>query len=263
MLAGGWLLAATALAGPPASAPRAAFSVGLDVGVRAARDDLIVPLASTGPAVGLSAHFLVESGPGLLDSGLRLGMAALFDRDGRPAAGLFHALRLGYLPVVRRSRASWSLAVGPLVAWETDVLWLAKWDDAHAYWMGRRWLGVAARAWRPLSDRMRLDVTAETSLFGFESRPPAYRYNNKDALDQPVFYFADVNRDARFGTFLDWQALRLEADLAFIPQARARRARVPSGWSIGVEERIAHAGSPASAFILETTLRAAYAWGIP
>ncbi len=265
MLPGCCLVTAVALGGAPAApapAPRGAFSVGADVGVRAARDDLIVPLASTGPVVGFAAHFLVASGPGLLDSGLRFGVAALFDRDGRPAAGLYHALRLGYLPYVHRAPDRWSLAVGPLVAWETDVLWLAKWDDAHAYWIGRRWLGIAARAWRPLGRTMRVDVTAETSLLGFEARPPAYRYNNEDALDQPVFYFADVNRDARFGTLLDWQAVRVEADLGWVPGSR-KRAVVPTGWSIGVEQRVAHASSPASAFILQTTARLAYAWGVP
>ncbi len=183
----------------------------------------------------------------------------MFDRDGHPAAGLFHALRLGYLAYARRSRPGWSLAVGPIVAWETDVLWLAKWDDAHAYWMGRRWFGAAARAWRPLNKRMRIDVTGETSLLGFESRPPSYRYNNEDPLDLAVFYFADVNRSAKFGTLADFQAIRLEVDLDW---THGVSGTVPSGWSIGIEQRIAHTSRPASAFIIEMTGRLGYSWGL-
>src|SRR6185312_5072788 len=96
------------------------LSAGVDVGVRTARDDLIVPLASTGPALGFGARFVGAVGPGLLDTGVRFQLAALFDRSDHPAASIFHAFRLAYLPVVVNRPGRWSLALGPALVWETD-----------------------------------------------------------------------------------------------------------------------------------------------
>ncbi|HYQ46586.1 MAG TPA: hypothetical protein VER11_31675 [Polyangiaceae bacterium] len=236
-----------------------ALSVGVDLGFRAARDDLIVPLASSGPTLGFGGRFLGKAGPGLVDTGIRFEFGALFDRYNHPAAGVLHALRLGYLPLARTRPSDWSLALGPLLVWETDVLWLRSWDDAHAYWIGRRYLGLAVRLFRPLWPTWRLDVSAEINLLGFEARPPGYRLQNQDALTQVAFYFADVNRDAKFGSVFDWQALRLEADLSRTLGPRGKLG----GNSFGVETRLAHSASPASAFVFELNLRYAYAWNMP
>jgi len=234
------------------------LSAGVDVGFRSARDDLIVPLASSGPTLGLSERFLGALGPGLLDTGIRFQFGALFDRSGHPAASIFHALRLAYLPVAVSRPRAWSFALGPALVWETDVLWLRTWDDAHAYWLGRRYLGLSARAWRPLAPSWRLELMAELNLLGFEARPPAYRLQNEDALTQVAFYFADVNRAQRFGSVFDWQALRIEADVCrtLAPGSRKR------GKSLGLEARLAHTDAPLAAFVFELNLRYAYAWDL-
>lgn len=247
-------------------APRAArataagrtLSAGVDVGFRSARDDLIVPLASSGPSLGFAARFLGRAGPGLLDTGIRFELAALFDRYEHPAASIFHALRLAYLPIIVSRPRDWSVALGPALVWETDILWLRSWDDAHAYWLGRRYLGASARAFRPLAPSWRLELSAELNLLGFESRPPAYRYQNQDALTQGSFYFAGVNRAATFGSVLDWQALRLEADVCRTLAAGSRK----QGKSFGIEARLAHTNAPASAFVFELNLRYVYAWDL-
>jgi hypothetical protein len=260
--AGSSVALSVALAAPLASAatpPSRALSVGVDLGFRSARDDLIVPLASSGPSLGFGGRFVGKAGPGLVDAGIRFELAALFDRYTHPAAGVMHALRLGYLPIARTAPSDWSLAVGPVLVWETDMLWLRNWDDAHVYWMGRRYLGLAARTWRPLWPTWRLDLSGEINVIGFESRPPAYRLQNEDALTQVAFYFEGVNRDAKFGSVFDWQALRLEADLS--------RTLAPGGKlggkSLGVEMRLAHTASPAQAFVLELNFRYAYVWDMP
>src|SRR3954471_5408389 len=117
MRGAGVLIALGALFGAlPAAAdtpPSRALSVGVDFGFRAARDDLIVPLASSGPTLGFGGRFIGKAGPGLVDTGLRFELAALFDRYTHPAAGVLHALRLGYLPLVRTMPSDWSLALGP------------------------------------------------------------------------------------------------------------------------------------------------------
>jgi hypothetical protein len=248
------MLSSRAAAAEPA--PRRAFSASVDLGVRAARDDLIVPLASTGPSLGGAAQFLTESGPGLLDTEVRLRFAVLFDREGRPAAGLSHAMHLGYLPIWVRAPARWSVAAGPLLAWETDVLWLARWDDAHAYWMGRRFLALAVRGWRRLASSWRLDLIGELNLAGFESRPPAYRYNVQDGITRVDYYFASVNRNAELGSLFDWQTLRLEARVSRAPEG----GTVPVGRQLGVELRFLRAERPRMAFQLELNLRFAYGW---
>jgi hypothetical protein len=238
--------------------PRHTLSVGLDLGVRSARDDILVPRASTGPSVGFAGRFLGTVGSGIVDSGIRFGLGILLDRDGRPAVSLSDALRLGYLHIVRRSTDAWSVAVGPLLAWETDVNWFAKWDDSHAYWLGRRWLGAGARAWRRVSPAWRVDAAGELNLVGVEARPPAYRANKQDAFTHLSYYIATANSDAELGSILDWQALRIEVDLS-----RTRSpAPVAAGWSLGVEVRFAHTERPAMSFVVESNLRLAYAWSV-
>jgi hypothetical protein len=234
------------------------LSAGVDVGFRSARDDLIVPLASSGPSLGFNERFLAALGPGLLDTGIRFQMGALFDRYGHPAASIFHALRLAYLPVALSRPNAWSLALGPALVWETDVLWLRNWDDAHAYWLGRRYLGISARAWRPLAPTWRLELLAELNLVGLESRPPAYRLHNEDALTQVAFYFADVNRAPSLGSVFDWQALRLEADVCRTLSPGFRK----QGKSLGLEARLAHTNAPLAAFVFELDVRYAYTWDL-
>lgn len=258
---GAWAVIFALLATPrlALAAPEGrSLSAGVDVGFRTARDDLIVPLASSGPTLGFGERFLGALGPGLLDTSIRVQLGALFDRSGHPAASIFHALRLAYLPVVMSRPSAWSLALGPALVWETDVLWFRTWDDAHAYWLGRRYLGLSARAWRPLSPSWRLELTAELNLLGLEARPPAYRYQNEDALTQVAFYFADVNRAPSLGSVFDWQALRLEADVCrtLVPASRKQ------GKSLGLEARFAHTDAPAAAFVFELNVRYAYAWDL-
>jgi hypothetical protein len=235
------------------------LSVGIMLGVRSVRDDTLVPIASTGPALTLSARFLGTAGAGVVDAELRLGGGPVFDRETRPGIALAHGMRLTYLPIVFVSQESWSFAVGPAVAWETDVFWLAKWDDAHAYWLGRRWLGPGVRAWRLLAPGTRLDIAAEMSLLGFESRPPPYRHNKQDALTHLDFYFAGTNRDAAFGWLADFQAVRLAFDVHRFDRA----ATIPNGWGLGLEARVAHSRRPEHAFVIETSIRVERAWDVP
>jgi hypothetical protein len=251
----GVLMAPSAIAAPPEGRT---LTAGVDLGVRSARDDLIVPLASSGPTLGFGARYVGAAGPALFDAGIRFELGALFDRSGHPAAAVFHGFRVAYLPIAVGRPTGWSLAVGPALVWETDVLWLRSWDDAPAYWLGRRYLGVSARAWLPRAPTWRIELLAELNVLGVESRPPPYRYDNEDALTQLGFYFTGVNRDATFGSVLDWQALRLEADICRTLGPDSRK----KGSSLGVEARLAHTDAPAPAFVFELNVRYAYAWDL-
>jgi hypothetical protein len=233
--------------------------VGAMVGARSVRDDILVPLASTGPALTLSTRFLGTAGAAVVDAEFRLGGAMVFDRNARPGIAIGHGMRLAYLPVVNPSSARWSFAVGPAVVWDSDVFWLAKWDDAHAYWLGRRWLGPGARIWREVAPGTRIDIAAELSVLGFESRPPSYRQNKQDALTHIDFYFAGVNRDPTFGWLADFQAVRLAVDVHRFD----RPSTVPNGWGLGVEARLMHSRQPENAFTFETSIRFERAWGMP
>ncbi|HSO38847.1 MAG TPA: hypothetical protein VLT33_40230, partial [Labilithrix sp.] len=237
---------------PRTAVAQQALALGTALGVRAVREDSIVPRASTGPSLHVLGRFLGTYRSVVVDAGLRFGFAALFDRDGHPAAAISHGLRLAALPIVKSDADRWSLAVGPTLVWSTDAVWFAKWDDAHAYWLGRRWLGPGARAWRSLSSGWRMDLSGELSLVGLESRPPAYRTNKQDALTHLSYYFADVNRSAEAGWLLDWQAVRVALDLH---RSRGDRGTtVPSGFGLGVEARFDHTERPAAAYLFETTL---------
>ena len=99
---------------------------------------------------------------------------------------------------------------------------------------------------------------ADLNLVGFESRPPAYRLQNEDALTQVAFYFASVNRAPSFGSVFDWQALRLEADVCHTLGPGSRKL----GKSLGLEARMAHTDAPLAAFVFELNVRYAYAWDL-
>ncbi len=238
-------------------APVAVVEAGGGAGLRVARDDILVPRASTGPALDVKGRFLGLYRGVLFDTGLHLGFGALFDRDGHPAAAVSHAFHVAGLPIVRGADGKgWSVAAGPVLRWSTDVLWLAKWDDAHGYWMGRRWLGASVRAWRSLSPSWRLDVTGDLSLVGFESRPPGYRANKQEGLTHVSYYFVDVNRSPELGALWTWQSMRVSFEL------HRSSSTLPLGLGLGVDMRFDHTDRPASAYLFETMFRLSRAWEV-
>lgn len=238
-----------------ADQPHHALGFTLDAGVASNRDDILVPRALSGPRLGLGATYAGLLGPGTLHAQLHIAASFVLDRDAYPGLSFDHAVGADYVFDLGRS-ADIRFAFGPALGADTDVLAVSAWDDAHAYWIATRWLGVAWRAFAPAWRGLRWDLSVELPLFGLLSRPPSYRMNKQDALNHIGFFIADVQRDPRAAWLADIQQLRLALDLWRSDSSNF----VPSGWAFGAETRIAHVADPRSAFALRLTFRFSATW---
>jgi hypothetical protein len=239
----------------PASTHALGFAV--DLGVASTRDDILVPRAFSGPRFALGSRYDGLLGPGILHAELHVAIAYLLDRDTDQAIAIDHAIDVHYVFPLSQ-HAAYQHALGPALGVDTDVAGLVSWDNAHAYWIATRWLGVAWRAFAPAWPGFRWDISAELPLLGLTSRPETYRHNKQDALDQVTFYLFDVQAHPKPVWFGELQQLRLTVDLWH----SASTTFVAHGWALGAETRIVHAVEPRSAFVFRTTLRFSAEWGL-
>jgi hypothetical protein len=195
----------------------------LGVGQSSARDDLLIPLAFTGPAVGLGARYALAAGPHRAEAELQLGIGVLQTRFHQQAEQLSHGLAVGY----RRELAS-GFELGGIVRWHDELSYLESWDDAHGYWLSQLVLGASARHVATLASRLVLETRAELALVGIAARPPGRRLNKQDALTH-VSYHLDRLGD---GTHAAWignlQSTRLESIV------RLRSGTRPAGAGVGI-----------------------------
>jgi hypothetical protein len=238
-----------------ADQPHHALGFTVDAGVASNRDDILVPRALSGPRFGLGATYAGLLGPGTLHAQLHIAASFVLDRDSYPGLSIDHALGADYVFDLGRG-ADTRFAVGPALGADTDILAVSGWDDAHAYWIAMRWLGVSWRAFAPAWRGSRWDLSVELPLFGLLSRPPSYRMNKQDAMNHLDFYFVDVQRDPQAVWLADVQQLRLALDLW---QSRSSNF-VTNGWAFGAETRFAHVVEPRSAFAFRLTLRFSATW---
>jgi hypothetical protein len=242
----------------PARAQEIDHALGAELALvtSATRDDLLVPLAHTGGGAALGIGYLGRVGPGLLDLSARMGLGVEADRNDALAAAVEQGLGLRYLFPLR-PLGRWRLAVGPSAGLDADVSYFGDWDDAHAYWLAEAWLGGGARAWRPIRDRWRVDLAGELAVVGLQSRPPSYRLNKQDPLDDPSFWLVDVYDDAEPGWIADWQLARVRIDLSRTDET----SFVTRSWRVGVELRLSRSSEPETAFAAAAKLVVGKAWG--
>ncbi|HKU42675.1 MAG TPA: hypothetical protein VJR89_31165 [Polyangiales bacterium] len=234
-----------------------ALGFSIDAGLSGNRDDLLVPRMSSGPRLALGPSYDGQLGPGALHVELHVAVAYVLDRDGYPGVAFDHALDAYYVFELG-SAFGMRHALGPALGLDADIAGLVSWDDAHAYWIGTRWLGVAWRAHVAAWRGARWDFAAELPVVGLASRPDSYRHNKQDALNHVSFYFAEVYEDPQAVWWAQLQQLRLSVDLWH----SASSGFVVSGWALGAEVRVAHAAEPGSALAYRTTLRFRAAWGL-
>jgi hypothetical protein len=235
---------------PTQSAGAEAAAVGAAV-----RDDLMVPLANTGFSAALGAEYLGEVGPGVLDVTVRLGAGTGWDRVGAQALVIEDGIGVRYyLPT--RDLGAWHNAVGPAAGVEADVFYLGDWDDSHDYWMGARWIGTAARTWRPLAHGWRMDGAGEVGLLGLVGRPPAMRENKQDPNNSLRYLLLDVYDRPELAWPGNWQLIRLRVEVSKGEGA----SLIAGGWRLGGEARLARIDDPAPAFAVQLKLVVARRW---
>lgn len=229
--------------------------LGLDLAFQAVRDDTLVPLAFSGPRAAVVPRFLGQVGPGLLTAEARMGLGYALDREHAEALTLGWRLGASYLLPVHD--ASWHVALGPALGWENETFLLADWDDAHAYWIGARWLGPGVRGWRAVGAGWRLDLAGEAALIGLRSRPPAHRPHKQETSYDLLPYITSPSRDPQFGWIGDFQLLRASLELV-----RSAAEGVPAGWGFGAELGLLRASEPAPAFSFSASLRMFHAFNL-
>ena len=255
------VLAAAALGAAGSARAEARHSLGIGFGLRAStvRDDLLVPLSFAGSGLHVDVRYRGIAGPGLLSARAGIGARGEWTRFGQFGAALHHGIEATWHLGVYAGE-TWRVAVGPAVAHQADVHYLAEWDDAHGYWLGAQWLGASARVVHRAWDGWRLEATPTVGLVGFASRPPAYRFAKQDALDRVGFWLSTATSDERFATLADLQAIRVDLALRHAPFDASDAA---GGWSFGVDARLSRYSAPATFVAVESVLYAAYAWELP
>jgi hypothetical protein len=227
---------------------------GLAVTSASARDDLLVPLASTGGGLGLLGRYRLEIGSERVEAELALGAAVMFDRFDRPAVQLPYSFALAYAHVVQRSPLTMT-QLGATLRWQTELSYFEAWDDAHGYWLAMIALGPNVRHAYSVLRTLTLETRAELALFGVASRPPSYRWNKQDPLTHAEYY-VDRIQDGELVWLWDVQALSIEA----LGRAREADAIYGTGFGAGAFARLARASGPAPYAALYLGILLDYGW---
>jgi hypothetical protein len=120
-------------------------------GSASAREDVLVPLAFTGPQLELGARYGFATGPHRLESELTAGIGVLYTRFEQQAEQLSHGLMLGYARTLDEASGR-GLALGGVLRWRDELSYLESWDDAHGYWLSTLTLGpLVLHELQPLS----------------------------------------------------------------------------------------------------------------
>lgn len=214
------------------------FAARVAVASGSAREDLLVPVAASGPSLALQGRYRLAVDSERIETELGFGTALLFDRFDNAALQIPHTVAIGYGHVIQRS--PWTIThLGINVRWQTELSYFEAWDDAHGYWLSTLALGPTVHNAATLREHLFLETRAELALFGLVSRPPRYRWNKQDELPHLHYYFDRLD-DAEAFWLWDVQAARVETI------ARARYASTPfgSGFGAGVFAQLARARSP-------------------
>jgi hypothetical protein len=233
----------------PRAAPAAqTLELRPSAGVASVRDDVLVPLAFTGPALELDLRYGRSAGATQGELGLRGGLALLRDRFGHDAANLHGELGA---TVLRAVAGGWR--VGGVSRLQQDLAYLYKWDDAHGYWLTAWTIGPAVARERAIGSAGVLVARADLALAALASRPPARRLNKQDALTHVGFYFDRLAADPQLLSPLAFQHVRAELGWRREPVDRA-------GWTFGAEARFSRARDPAPFAALYVGAFAARGW---
>lgn len=235
----GTLAAAVLMLGaqPAVAAGRAVeLSAGLEV--ESVRDDLLVPLAFSGPGAAFGVGLVVPLGPGTLVSRAGFGFAVVFDRLGFFGGALRYGADVSWLVPLGSS----GVDLGLTLALDTRVNYFYRWDDAHSYWLGTQWLGPAVRARRSLGHSLSLTVLGQLAAVGFAGRPPPDRLVKQEGVDRFAYYFSAPHTDERLVSVDRLQLFRLEGALEW-----------SSGWALVLQLRSTSSQLSAPTFALSAT----------
>ncbi len=209
------------------------------LGSGSVRDDTLVPLAFTGPALAIAARYGLVSGRHMVDAELRFDFGVVLNRFGHLGAVAGDGLDVSYAHalVLQPERI---FALGGALRFDTRTAYLAEWDDSHGYWLATLALWPQVIDAQPIADGTWLESRYQLALFGLASRPPSYRYNTPDALPHPEYWFDRIGDGTRVVSLGQLQAF----DVEVLARFRAAGAAFGQGWGVGLSLRFARATFP-------------------
>lgn len=222
----------------------------IDLGAAGSRDDILVPLVFSGPSIGLGG-FLGWRGLGAeQDASLLAGFAYLTNRFGHEAALITLDARWTALSPALATPAGY-VQFGSGLVYEVRDSYLGSWDDAHLYWIGTLGLPLVVQHRTSLGTRWNARSRLSVQFLTLESRPPGYRKNKQDDLDNPAFLLGTPLESP------DWKAPWQHLDVAV--DVNMRRSESP--WEFGIRGAAVRAADPKQAFVLESGILISRNWG--
>lgn len=184
---------------------------GLFFGLHAAydefRDDLLIPLKWSGPAVGLDVGWGWAGERVRHTIGLSAAVSVLDNRFGDPGYALGLEAAYAYEGLVVTSIGKGSLFLGGTARWDLHNGFYESWDDEHIYWFNVYSLGPRGLWSRPLSQGMRVSVELDLPLVALVARPPANRLNKTDRLNSISFHLTEPQKGLTFATLGEYTAV--------------------------------------------------------
>ncbi len=193
-----------ALADKANSHPKNELGYYISLSRGAVRDDLLVPLAFSGPKITIGTKYSHSWNDLLLDNSFDISVLLLTNRFEHIAGGLKLNFTSELLNTVNHSKNK--IMIGPMLSVQiNDVLY--SWDDSRIYWLTAYLFGISSKLEKPVTDRSVIDLSLQIPFLGFFSRPPEYRYNKQEALTKISYYFP--NKDLQFSSLNNWKSISI------------------------------------------------------
>jgi len=223
-------------------------------GIYSYREDLLVPLGFHGPGLSLGGIYTSRSENSSIDIRFKLGMGYLKNRYSHEAWAAIMEIRPSWIKKFASYQRYGEFWGGISVPLQMNNLFLESWDEAHLYWLTAHSLAIAAEWNKKISEKYNSAIRMEVPLFGWVSRPPAYRYNKQDALNHISFHLSEPNKSLHFETIDDYRSL-------FI-QMLFKRETHNSILSLGLEFQYNYCRKPEEIQGLNTSILISYQWRI-
>jgi hypothetical protein len=226
----------------------------LSTGIASYREDLIVPLGFHGPALLLGGVYTQQNESDLFHIRLRSGLGHLENRYSHEAWTLMQDIRLSWVRNLTNHPKYGRIWAGGSLPFQMNNLFFESWDEAHLYWLTAHSLAGAFLWQKRVSPKNDVSIRIEIPLFGWVSRPPAYRYAKQEALDHFTYHFTEPNTSLHFETIDTYRNV-------FIQMLFKREVR-RSLLHIGLEFQSYYCRRPKKILGLNTFLVLSYQWRV-
>ncbi len=178
------------------------------------RDDLLVPLRWSGPAVGLHVGWGRRDERSEGSVSIVLPASILENRFGDPAYALGLEASYRYERSLDARAGSGTLWVGGALKWDLHDGFYESWDDEHIYWLNAYSLRPGLRWRRTLGEDTRFSSRLDVAAVALVARPPENRLTKTDPLTSPGFHLAEPHKRLQLVSVPDYTSVQLDLALA-------------------------------------------------